>query len=99
MTRAIARYPAMDFAFNVASQGARSALPARGAMLACTNLPPTANAVKPSCRYEYAPVHLSVCPIGESSASPDVPVEPATSLEPAARGLDRRLLPPGRSAI
>jgi hypothetical protein len=69
MTRASASHPAMDVAFNVASQGAQTACPypARGPMLASTNLPPTAYAVKPPCRHEYAPVHHSVCPIGESS--------------------------------
>ena len=44
MTRASASHPAMDFAFNVASQGAQSALPARGAMLACTKF--TANGLR-----------------------------------------------------
>src|SRR6185437_4117501 len=68
MTRASASHPAMDFAFNVASQGAQTAVPARGAMLACTNLPLTAYAVKPPCRHEYAPVPHPVCPIGENSA-------------------------------
>jgi hypothetical protein len=70
--------------------GRPDCLPARGAMLTCTNLPPTAYAVKPSCRHEYAPVHRSVCPIGESSPSPGVPVAPASGPEPAIRGLDRR---------
>src|SRR6266536_1826880 len=35
--------------------GRPDCLPARGAMSTCTNLPPTAYAVKPSCRHEYAP--------------------------------------------